>query len=105
MCAEQPLPCLVIHSSWRTKWVETMTSCSMGNSLAAWPDGRVVIAPAWKEGVLMVDLDDPDACVWIASTSDDAFGTLAMMHFGKFLLTKTAENTSEKSSMTWRMLW
>ena len=43
-----------------------------GNSLAAWPDGRVVIAPAWKEGVLMIDLDDPDACVWIASTSDDA---------------------------------
>ncbi|MCH1528347.1 MAG: NAD+ synthase [Candidatus Poseidoniaceae archaeon] len=43
-----------------------------GNSLAAWPDGRVVIAPAWKEGVLMVDLNDPDACVWIASTSDDA---------------------------------
>jgi NAD+ synthase (glutamine-hydrolysing) len=43
-----------------------------GNSLVAWPDGRVVIAPAWKEGILMVDLDDPDACTWLASTSADA---------------------------------
>ena len=43
-----------------------------GNSLVAWPDGRVVIAPAWKEGVLMVHLDDPEACVWVASTSTDA---------------------------------
>ena len=43
-----------------------------GNSLVAWPDGRVVIAPAWKEGILMVDLDDPDACTWLASTTADA---------------------------------
>ncbi len=43
-----------------------------GNSLVAWPDGRVVIAPAWKEGVLMVDLDNPDACTWLPSTEHDA---------------------------------
>ena len=43
-----------------------------GNSLVAWPDGRVVIAPAWKEGVLMVDLDDPAACSWLPSTASDA---------------------------------
>jgi len=43
-----------------------------GNSLVAWPDGRVVIAPAWKEGILMVDLDDPEACTWLASTTADA---------------------------------
>ena len=43
-----------------------------GNSLVAWPDGRVVIAPAWKEGILLVDLDDPDACKWLPSTSEDA---------------------------------
>ena len=43
-----------------------------GNSLVAWPDGRVVIAPAWKEGILLVDLDDPDACTWLASTTGDA---------------------------------
>ena len=43
-----------------------------GNSLVAWPDGTVVIAPAWKEGVLMVDLDDANACEWLPSTTADA---------------------------------
>jgi NAD+ synthetase len=43
-----------------------------GNSLAAWPDGQVVIAPAWQEGVLMIDLDDPSSCEWIASDASDA---------------------------------
>lgn len=43
-----------------------------GNSLVAWPDGQVVIAPAWKEGVLMVDLDNPEACTWLPSTEPDA---------------------------------
>jgi len=43
-----------------------------GNSLVAWPDGRVVVAPAWQEGVLVVDIDDADNCVWVASQSSDA---------------------------------
>ena len=43
-----------------------------GNSLVAWPDGTVVIAPAWKEGVLMVHLDNADACEWLPSTAGDA---------------------------------
>ena len=43
-----------------------------GNSLVAWPDGRVVVAPAWQEGVLIVDIDDAKNCSWIASQSADA---------------------------------
>ena len=43
-----------------------------GRSLVAWPDGRAVVAPSWQEGVLMVDLDDPDACSWVSSTEVDA---------------------------------
>jgi len=43
-----------------------------GNSLVAWPDGRVVVAPAWQEGVLVVDIDDPSKCVWAPSLSEDA---------------------------------
>lgn len=35
-----------------------------GCSLVAWPDGQVVIAPSWKEGVLLVDLDQPNMCQW-----------------------------------------
>ena len=36
-----------------------------GRSLAAWPDGTVVQAPAWCMGVLLVDLADPTACRWL----------------------------------------
>lgn len=43
-----------------------------GCSLIAWPDGQVVIAPAWQEGVLIVDLDNPQNCHWIASDSEDS---------------------------------
>ncbi len=43
-----------------------------GCSLAAWPDGRVVIAPAWQEGVLLVDLDNPEGCRWLAMKGNDA---------------------------------
>lgn len=43
-----------------------------GNSLVAWPDGRVVVAPAWQEGVLMVDIDNAQNCKWVASEAQDA---------------------------------
>jgi NAD+ synthase (glutamine-hydrolysing) len=43
-----------------------------GRSMVAWPDGRAVIAPSWQEGVLMVDLDGPDACRWLPSEQADA---------------------------------
>lgn len=43
-----------------------------GCSLIAWPDGRVVIAPAWQEGVLLVDLDEPLNCRWLASDLKDS---------------------------------
>ena len=44
-----------------------------GCSLVAWPDGRVVVAPAWQEGVLLVDLAVPENCQWIAMSEADAF--------------------------------
>tara|TARA_B100001093_G_scaffold225681_2_gene216251 strand:- start:1099 stop:2880 length:1782 start_codon:yes stop_codon:yes gene_type:complete len=43
-----------------------------GNSLVAWPDGRVVVAPAWQEGVLLVDIDDSENCRWVASETQGA---------------------------------
>lgn len=43
-----------------------------GRSLAVWPSGRAVVAPAWQEGVLMVDLDTPENCQWVASTHPNA---------------------------------
>ena len=43
-----------------------------GSSIAAWPDGTVVLAPAWSEGVLTVDLDDPNGCLWTPSNAPDA---------------------------------
>ena len=53
-----------------------------GCSLIAWPDGQVVIAPAWQEGVLVVDLDNPQNCHWIASDSEDSIniGSDKMKH-------------------------
>ena len=36
-----------------------------GRSIIAWPDGTVVIGPAWSQGVLLTDLSDPKACTWI----------------------------------------
>ena len=43
-----------------------------GCSLAAWPDGTVVIAPSWKEGVLLIDIDNPSNSKWISSTAEDS---------------------------------
>ncbi len=43
-----------------------------GCSLAAWPDGTVVVAPSWKEGVLLIDIDNPSNAKWISSTSEDS---------------------------------
>lgn len=43
-----------------------------GRSMVAWPDGRAVVAPSWQEGVLLIDLDDPEACTWVRSSADDA---------------------------------
>lgn len=53
-----------------------------GNSLVAWPDGRVVVAPAWQEGVLMVDIDNAEHCHWVPSESSDALniGSDALRH-------------------------
>lgn len=36
-----------------------------GSSMVAWPNGKAVIAPAWREGILLVDLTNPEACKWI----------------------------------------
>ena len=36
-----------------------------GRSLAAWPDGTLVQAPAWCIGILLVDTDDPSATQWL----------------------------------------
>ena len=36
-----------------------------GRSIVAWPNGDVVIAPAWKEGIMVVDLEGPDKVTWI----------------------------------------
>ena len=43
-----------------------------GCSLVAWPNGMVVVAPSWQEGVLMVDLDQPENCRWIGMDTEDA---------------------------------
>ena len=36
-----------------------------GRSIVAWPNGEVVIAPGWKEGILIVNLEGPEDTVWI----------------------------------------
>ena len=43
-----------------------------GCSLTAWPDGTVVIAPSWKEGVLLIDIDNPANAKWISSSAVDS---------------------------------
>ena len=42
-----------------------------GRSLAAWPTGDVVVAPSWKEGILLVDIENPNATKWVAIDDDD----------------------------------
>ena len=36
-----------------------------GRSVIAWPNGTVVVAPAWMEGVLIADLSNPEGCIWL----------------------------------------
>ena len=36
-----------------------------GRSVIAWPNGTVVVAPAWREGVLIADLSNPEGCIWL----------------------------------------
>lgn len=43
-----------------------------GRSLTAWPSGEVVVAPSWKEGILLVDITNPKATRWVAM--DDSEG-------------------------------
>ena len=45
-----------------------------GRSLAAWPSGEVVVAPAWEEGILLVDINNPRATSWVSL--EDAQGEL-----------------------------
>ena len=42
-----------------------------GRSMAAWPTGDVVVAPSWKEGILLVDIENPNATKWVAMDDDD----------------------------------
>ena len=42
-----------------------------GRSMAAWPTGDVVVAPSWKEGILLVDIENPTATKWVAMDDDD----------------------------------
>ena len=55
-----------------------------GRSLAAWPDGTTIEAPAWQEGVLIIDLDQPSRSFWLpwdegvdyASSTNDLFNAI-----------------------------
>ncbi len=44
-----------------------------GRSIVGWPDGTVVQGPAWCSGILMVDIETPNAAQWIPldGNSDD----------------------------------
>lgn len=43
-----------------------------GRSMVAWPDGTIVVAPAWREGILLVDLFNRDACRWVDAEYEGA---------------------------------
>ncbi len=43
-----------------------------GRSMVAWPDGTIVVAPAWREGILLVDLFNQDACRWVDAEYEGA---------------------------------
>ena len=55
-----------------------------GRSLAAWPDGTTIEAPAWQEGVLIIDLDQSSRSFWLpweqgvnyALSSNDMFNAV-----------------------------
>mgnify|MGYP001246680247 FL=1 len=41
-----------------------------GRSIAGWPDGTIVQGPAWSTGILLIDIDHPDAASWIPLDSN-----------------------------------
>ena len=45
-----------------------------GRSLAAWPNGDVVIAPAWEEGILLIDVNDSARSQWIPMKQEESGG-------------------------------
>jgi len=45
-----------------------------GRSLAAWPNGDVVIAPAWEEGILLIDVNDSTRSQWIPMKQEESSG-------------------------------
>ena len=49
-----------------------------GRSLAAWPNGDVIIAPAWEEGILLVDLHDSNSCQWIPMDLEKSSGLIQL---------------------------
>ena len=42
-----------------------------GRSLAAWPDGTLIKAPPWSEGILVVNLEEPELSNWISIDDSD----------------------------------
>jgi len=52
-----------------------------GRSLVAWPDGSVELAPGWKEGVLLVDLDSRST-KWIGEPEPDCDELLSAVSIG-----------------------
>ena len=45
-----------------------------GRSLAAWPNGDVVIAPAWEEGILLIDVNDSTRSQWVSKEEKESAG-------------------------------
>ena len=43
-----------------------------GRSIAGWPDGTVVQGPAWCSGILLIDIENPDASSWISLENETA---------------------------------
>jgi NAD+ synthetase len=52
-----------------------------GRSIVGWPDGTVVQGPAWCSGILMVDIENPDAAQWI-SLEESGEGGLEIVESG-----------------------
>ena len=45
-----------------------------GRSIAAWSDGSTIEAPAWQEGVLLVDLEQKNRSIWLPWPEGLSFG-------------------------------
>ena len=43
-----------------------------GRSIAGWPDGTVVQGPAWCSGILLIDIENPEASSWISLENETA---------------------------------